>query len=147
MADFIRQIINIGSSPNDGQGDPLRAAFNKINSNFAEVYDGVTPTTGPDAGIAVRKTFIGSDLRVGTGNAIVNSTENGNIALTTNGFGSTVVTRLRLGTGQAPSGSVGDEGDVAGTIAWDQDYFYVCVANWNGVSDIWKRVALDGTSW
>lgn len=30
--------INVGNNPNDGQGDPLRIAMGKINSNFAEVY-------------------------------------------------------------------------------------------------------------
>ena len=32
------QYINTGSSPNKGDGDSLRAAFTKINSNFAEIY-------------------------------------------------------------------------------------------------------------
>jgi hypothetical protein len=31
--------INTGSNPNDGQGDPLRIAMGKINSNFTEIYD------------------------------------------------------------------------------------------------------------
>ena len=31
--------INTGSNPNDGQGDPLRIAIGKINSNFQEVYN------------------------------------------------------------------------------------------------------------
>jgi hypothetical protein len=35
-----RQIINIGTSPNKGDGDPLRSAFDKINDNFAELYAG-----------------------------------------------------------------------------------------------------------
>lgn len=30
--------INIGSSPNRGDGDPLRTAFGKINDNFDELY-------------------------------------------------------------------------------------------------------------
>jgi hypothetical protein len=30
--------INIGISPNDGKGDPLRVAFEKINRNFNELY-------------------------------------------------------------------------------------------------------------
>jgi hypothetical protein len=34
-----RQTINIGSAPNDGTGDALRVAFDKINDNFLEVYD------------------------------------------------------------------------------------------------------------
>ena len=33
-----RQAINIGSSANDGTGDPLRTAFDKINDNFIELY-------------------------------------------------------------------------------------------------------------
>jgi hypothetical protein len=33
-----QQIINIGVLPNDGSGDPLRTAFNKINNNFSELF-------------------------------------------------------------------------------------------------------------
>jgi len=35
-----KQTINIGSSANDGTGDPLRTAFTKINANFTELYGG-----------------------------------------------------------------------------------------------------------
>jgi hypothetical protein len=40
-----RQEIDIGSTANDGTGDPLRTAFNKINENFVEVYSGIGGTT------------------------------------------------------------------------------------------------------
>ena len=33
-----KQTIGIGSSANDGTGDPLRTAFDKINDNFTELY-------------------------------------------------------------------------------------------------------------
>lgn len=33
-----QQLINIGSSDNDGTGDPLRTAFDKCNDNFTELY-------------------------------------------------------------------------------------------------------------
>jgi hypothetical protein len=33
-----KQIINIGSTANDGSGDPLRTAFDKVNDNFNELY-------------------------------------------------------------------------------------------------------------
>jgi hypothetical protein len=33
-----KQIINIGTQPNDSTGDPLRTAFSKINNNFNELY-------------------------------------------------------------------------------------------------------------
>lgn len=33
-----QQIINVGTLPNDGEGDPLRVAFQKINENFTQVF-------------------------------------------------------------------------------------------------------------
>jgi|SRR6056297_268462 len=33
-----KQIINIGTTANDGTGDPLRTSFQKTNSNFNELY-------------------------------------------------------------------------------------------------------------
>ena len=38
MAVINYEIINIGTSPNDGSGDPLRVAFDKINNNFANSF-------------------------------------------------------------------------------------------------------------
>lgn len=35
-----KKIINIGSSPNKGDGDPIRTAFEKVNENFTELYEG-----------------------------------------------------------------------------------------------------------
>ena len=34
-----KQTINIGSAANDGTGDGLRTAFNKVNANFTELYN------------------------------------------------------------------------------------------------------------
>ena len=33
-----REIINVGTNPNDGTGDPIRTAYIKTNSNFGELY-------------------------------------------------------------------------------------------------------------
>ena len=33
-----QEIVIIGALPNDGQGDPLRVAFGKINNNFANLF-------------------------------------------------------------------------------------------------------------
>lgn len=33
-----REVINVGSAPNDGTGDPLRTAYIKCNNNFGELY-------------------------------------------------------------------------------------------------------------
>ena len=32
------EVINVGTAPNDGTGDPLRTAYIKCNNNFAEIY-------------------------------------------------------------------------------------------------------------
>src|SRR5262245_38543837 len=36
--------INVGSSPNDGTGDSLRAAMIKINANFSNLFDSLAVT-------------------------------------------------------------------------------------------------------
>ena len=36
-----KQTVNLGTSANKGDGDPLRTAFEKINENFTEVYSDV----------------------------------------------------------------------------------------------------------
>lgn len=45
MAQQQQEIINIGALPNDGQGDPLRVAFQKINNNFAKLFSTDFSTT------------------------------------------------------------------------------------------------------
>lgn len=35
---YSQEIINIGANPNDGSGDPLRVAFEKINNNFSNLF-------------------------------------------------------------------------------------------------------------
>ena len=39
-----QRIINVGAAPDDGNGDPLRTAYIKINDNFTELYG--TPSGG-----------------------------------------------------------------------------------------------------
>lgn len=86
-----QQTINVGPAPNDGQGDPIRSAFIKCNSNFTELFDRVqsSPPTSP----------------------------------------------------------TGVGGDSPGMIAWDNTYLYVCVAEYDGTSAIWQRIAFDTTPW
>jgi hypothetical protein len=49
-----QEVINIGEQPNDGEGDPLRTAFYKINNNFSNLFatstlTANTYTTGLDS--------------------------------------------------------------------------------------------------
>jgi hypothetical protein len=47
----------------------------------------------------------------------------------------------------APTTSVGSEGDFTGMVIIDNEYIYRCVADWDGIADIWVRVAFDATPW
>lgn len=47
----------------------------------------------------------------------------------------------------APTSSIGADGDLAGMIATDSSYIYRCVANWDGTTNIWARVALTLETW
>lgn len=78
------QLIDIGAAANDGQGDPLRTAFGKCNSNFTELSN--VYRTNP------------------------------------------------------PASSAGTIGDLAGMYASDSTYFYYCIADYDGSTDIWYRI-------
>ena len=85
-----KQTVNLGSSANDGTGDPLRTAFDKINDNFDELYLYSTAATGNNITI--------------TGNTIASDDTNGNIILDPNGTGEVrlnVTTQLTVGAAGA----------------------------------------------
>jgi hypothetical protein len=86
-----QQVIDVGLTPNDGQGDAIRTAYIKCNDNFGELFSRVQDT--PPI---------------------------------------------------APGGTIGD---TAGMIAYDTDYLYVCIADYDTSSEIWKRVAFDTAPW
>jgi hypothetical protein len=99
-----KQTVNIGSAANDGTGDQLRTAFDKINDNFDEFYTAITPAD--------------SD-----GDPVVNNDT------------------LIIATSKTPVAAIGAAGDKQGMIAWDLDYIYVCVADYDGTTAIWRRAS------
>ena len=59
-----KQIINIGSNPDDGTGDTLRTAFGKVNDNFTDVYyiaEHALPNSG---GTVYGDVYIQGNLRI-----------------------------------------------------------------------------------
>jgi hypothetical protein len=206
-----RQSINIGTNANDGTGDDLRTAMQKINTNFTELY----AETSVDSGITISGNTISSnrsdddivfepagvgavrfpavtindnaitgtrsneDLTIaasGTGNLIlgalrvngttVSSDDSSKITLaesvditgtlnvaTANISGTTTTTTLfvnddnitiarRWNDDSTRASSVGKSGDTAGMIAWEDDAVYVCTANYDGSTQIWRRAAI-----
>ena len=76
-----QQTLNIGSNANDGTGDTLRAAMQKVNENFTEVYSapGIT-----------------SDALSITGNNISAVRSNDDIVFTPAGSGSVLFPAIRI---------------------------------------------------
>ena len=59
------QTINIGNVVNDGLGDDLRTAFQKVNANFSDLSAQltITATNVGTVGVGVFKEKVGADLR------------------------------------------------------------------------------------
>jgi hypothetical protein len=55
-----KQTVAVGSTANDGTGDPLRDAFGKVNDNFTEVYGGaILPARLAGNWVAIDGSFSG----------------------------------------------------------------------------------------
>ena len=80
--------INVGTNANDGTGDDLRTAMQKINTNFTELYgaDDVVNTVVSDTAPK-----LGGNLDINGWN-ITSSRSNENIRIVPNGTGDLVVT-------------------------------------------------------
>jgi hypothetical protein len=87
-----KQSIGIGSSANDGTGDPLRTAFDKINDNFDELY-GTTAEANDLIEDATPQ--LGGDLDV-NGRRITSARSNEDIILLPNGTGGVLASAVRL---------------------------------------------------
>ena len=71
------QTVNTGSSANDGTGDQLRTAFDKINDNFSEVYAELGGTSLSNVSI--------------TANTISTDDANGSLTIAPNGSGTIIL--------------------------------------------------------
>ena len=145
--------IDTGTDGNPATGDTLRSAMTKINNNFIDVYGLVGD---PSTGLLTNSTTNG-DIKVhpnGTGIVEIDQLQindttitplitNGDLTLGVNGTGQVVVAddRIVINTTKTASG-VGSAGDVAGSIAWDTTNLYVCTANYDGSTAVWKKLVL-----
>ena len=87
-----QQSINIGSTANDGTGDPLRTAFDKINDNFSELYG-----SSAEANDLLEDSTpqLGGDLDV-NGRRITSARSNEDIVLLPNGTGGVIASAVRI---------------------------------------------------
>ena len=86
------QRINLGTAGNDGSGDAIRTAFQKVNDNFAELYgtSGEANSVKDDA-----SPQLGGDLDV-NGQRITSARSNEDIILLPNGTGGVVASGIRM---------------------------------------------------
>lgn len=116
-----QQIINVGSAPNDGLGDPIRTAFIKTNDNFTELY-----ATGGVTGIANGT----SNVRIPAANSNVTVSVDGvsNVAV----FTSTGANLVALTT----AGNITAVGNISGTYYFGNGAFLTGVGGGGGGQSI-----------
>jgi hypothetical protein len=145
--------IDTGTLGNPATGDTLRTAMTKINTNFEEVYSLIGDG---DTGLLTTSVTNG-DIKVqpnGTGNVEIDSLQisdstltplntNADLTLGVNGTGNVVVNddRIIINTAKTAT-AVGSSGDRAGSISYDGTNLYVCTANYDGSTAIWKKLVL-----
>ena len=116
-----KQNINVGTAANDKKGDSLRAAFQKVNANFTELYEAVglaaaadqdttltflgsTISTDDSSGIVIdRVTTVSSNLNVG-GNIIPQTANGGDLGSSTLPWRSLYVSNNTIYIGGVPLG-------------------------------------------
>jgi hypothetical protein len=81
-----QQIINVGTAPNDGLGDPLRTAFTKTNNNFSQLF-----ATAGVSGIANGSSNV--NIPQSNGNVVISSAGTANV-ITVTGTGVNVAGTL-----------------------------------------------------
>ena len=123
-----RQIINIGTIENDGTGDKLRDAMDKINDNFSEVYTelgGDSLSNLDISGNTISSANTNGDIILDpngtglvkidnlaiTGNTISSTNENGNIIIDPNGTGS-----ITLSSDVSVTGTLTLSGDITANL-------------------------------
>jgi hypothetical protein len=102
--------INIGATPNDGTGDPLRTAFNSVNQNFTELYNSVATLQPIDADLTAIGALSGTSgflKKVGTNTwSLDTNTYTDNTGTVTSVSGTGTVSGLTLTGSVTGSGSL-----------------------------------------
>lgn len=83
---MVQQVVNVGSAPNDGNGDTLRNGMIKINANFTEVYTTHVMTGMLTVGNSTVNSSISNAVGYSFGNSTVIFTANNSLLNMGNSF-------------------------------------------------------------
>lgn len=125
-----QQLINIGIA-DQGNGDPLRTAFNKVNTNFSELYQSVSQTTIVVDSVPPDQPELGAMWYDTVGGRIYIYYDNNWVDISPDNVAIDVVAVPSTNTS---AGTVGQ-------FAYDSNYIYMCVN-----TNQWRRFAID-TGW
>ena len=132
-----QQTLNIGATANDGTGDTLRVAMDKVNDNFDEIYaspiisdfititgneiranrsndDLVLEPSGTGV-VATPSITIDSNINI-TDNIIKTTQSDSDLILEPNGSGSVVIAKVDINSGAIDNTVIGANTAVAGTF-------------------------------
>lgn len=118
-----QQIINIGTSPNSGDGDPLRTAFTKSNENFTELYgysvdlSGVSNATQARTNLGLGSIATQNSAAVAITGGSIEGTPIGSTVPTTGDFSSLSVAGISYPTTDGTTGQV-LQTDGVGTLSF-----------------------------
>lgn len=71
-----KQTVNIGAAANDGTGDPIRDAFDKLNQNFDEVYSSYVATGAVSVGNSTVNSVVSNTGGLVVSNSTVSTVAN-----------------------------------------------------------------------
>ena len=128
-----QQTINIGTVANDGTGDPLRTAFDKVNDNFTELYlddAGDVNSVSAGTGISVDQTTGAVTVTNSAPNATHTGDVTGATALT---ISSDVIDYAKLAAGYK---ATNDVGAISGTYVLDFENYIWFVGSITAATEI-----------
>ena len=133
-----KQVINVGAAANDGTGDPLRTAMQKVNLNFTELYDADAAAFGGNYNNLTNKPTIPSDLTdlgITDGNAgqFLSTDGSGNFSFANTGAGGgAVYTNAMVDAHINVSSATDDQ-----VLAWTgSDYDWVDLPAAGGIDNV-----------
>lgn len=129
--------LNIGSNANDGTGETLRAAMEKVNTNFTELYasplfsgdilvtdneitasrsnDDLVLSASGTGSVAISNLTIDNNINL-TDNEIRTTVSNSDLKLSASGTGSVVIDKAEITSGNINNTVIGNATPVAGTF-------------------------------